>query len=585
MHRFRLFSSLVGLSFSFGIAACGDDGGTPPPTPDAASNVDAAVPGNDGGGPGDDGGTPPVDAAPGTDGSVPPDAAPVPTTAVVINEVVLSPQQDWGGTSGGNIPFDSTPATGSVSSSDQYIEIMNAGTTPVSLIGWRIEVTDSSAGPEATPLSPNMEAGIVLAFSPGSTQAALAPGGFAVLGNPNGTLGLDALIELKDNNNRLIDDVEIGDDEEGDGDGDGAPAAGQNGFARGSFEESVSRPEGLPDSGDDRADFEKLFATPLAPNRPPPQLPEQTPPTASTPQGANDWPVTQFVRATFSERIAAAALVAGDVQITVNGNTRGVERLTFADGDKTLIAETTGVLPFGANVVLTLRTSITDYNGNPLAAQQTISFTTEAAPANPGNVILNELCIDAQQDWDHTAGAGAPFSQTPGTGDVNSSDEWIELLVSPTAGTVNLEGYTLEVFNGPNIEGPALLVTDLDDSKVDDGELRFFGGGTLDAVPASARVVIGNPSGSMNNDVYIVLRDAEGNIVDEVEVGGNTGTTERGGDGANNGAPEAGLNGNSSGMADETVTRRRDANGAIDTGNDAGDWVHQSATLGQPNPT
>jgi hypothetical protein len=587
MHRFRLFSSLVGLSLSFGIAACGDDGGGGvPPVPDAAPGADAPGPTVDAA-PTDGGNDPTVDAAPGVDGAVPPDAGPVPTTAVVINEVVLAPQQDWGSTSNGNIPFDGTPGTGTVSSRDQYIEILNTGTTPVSLIGWRIEITDSSDGAEVTPLAPNMEAGIELVFSVGSTQAALLPGGFAVLGNPNGTVGLDAYIVLKDNRGVVVDDVEIGDENENDAE-DGAPAAGQNGFARGAFEEAVGRPEDQADTDNDRADFDKMYATPLGPNRPPPTQAENTPPTVAAPQGTTNWPVNQFVRAVFNERLQAAALISSDVTITVNGNARSVERLTFTDGDKILIAETAGVLPFGASVTLTLRTTIRDYNGNPLAAQQQISFTTEAAPANNGNIILNELCIDAQQDWDHSSGGGSPFGQTPGPDatDVSSSDEWIELLVSPNvANAVDLSGYRLEVFNGPNIDGPAVLVTVFDDTKVADGELKFFGGGQLTGVPASARVVVGDPTGSISNDAYIVLRDASGTIVDEVEVGGNTGATDRGGDGNNNGAPDAGLNGNSTGQADETVSRRRDANGAIDTGNDVSDWVHQAATLGQPNPT
>lgn len=588
MHRFRLFSSLVGLSFSFGIAACGDDGGVPG-GPDASPGVDAPAPTVDAA-PGDDGSNPPVDAAPGDDGSVPPDAAPPPPTGgVVINEVVLFPLQDWSKSAGTGAPFDGTPGTGGISSRDQYIELLNTGTTPVSLVGWRIEITDSSDGAEATPLAADPETGIALTFSPGSTSAALLPGGFAVLGNPNGTVSLDALIVLKDNRGVIIDDVEIGDENENDG-SDGAPAAGQNAFARGGFEEAVGRPAGQADTDNDRADFDKVYASPLGPNVAPPQQPETTAPTVAAPQGAGDWPVNQFVRAVFNERLAAANLVNGDVTLTVNGSARSLNRLTFSEGDKVLVAETDGVLPFGATVTLTLRTTITDYNGNALASQQQLSFTTEAAPANNGNVILNELCIDAQQDWDHSSGGGSPFGQTPGPGpgSLSSSDEWVELLVSANATSVDLTGYTLEVFNGPNIDGPAVQVTELDDTKVSDGELRFFGGGSLNAVPASARVVVGDPTGSISNDTYIVLRDADGNVVDEVEVGGNTPATDRGGDGtgaAGAGAPDAGLNGNATGLADETVSRRRDANGAIDTGSDTGDWVHQAATLGQPNPT
>jgi hypothetical protein len=91
----------------------------------------------------------------------------------------------------------------------------------------------------------------------------------------------------------------------------------------------------------------------------------------------------------------------------------------------------------------------------------------------------------------------------------------------------------------------------------------------------------------MENDIYLVLRDATGVILDEVEIGGNSANTDRGGDGIEppgEGAPDKGLNGRSSGLADETISRLRNGAGnAVDTGNDAADWIQGAATILQPN--
>jgi hypothetical protein len=593
MHRFR-WLSLLGLSCTFGLAACGDDNGNIPTPPDAAIGPDApqavdAAPGDIDAAPGtpDDGGVPPTDGAP------PPDAAPPAATGVVINEVVLLAQQDWGKSSGVGEPFDGAPGVGTVSSRDQFIEIYNAGTTAVSLVNWRIDVIDSSDGTiDSTPLGDDIEEGTVLTFSPGSTQAALLAGGYAVLGNPSGTIATDAWIVLRDNRSTIIDDVEIGDDRETDGD-DGAPGSGQNGFSRGVFEESVGRPVGQADTNNDRLDFEKLFATPLLPNnQPQPSPSDTTAPRANAPGSTTNWPVTQFVRIEFSERLAAASIDPADLELRVNGVVRGIQRTSFANNDSVVIAETVGVLPFNATVSVTALTSVTDFAGNALAANATFTFQTEAAPASSTAVILNEICTDAQQDWNHSSGGpGAPFTNTPGTDptSLSSSDEWIELLVSPSlTQNIDLTGYTIEVFNGPNNDTTPVQITELTDSKVLLNEIQFFSSAaaTLASVPKGAFVVVGNPTGSMNNDVYVVLRDSTGLILDEVEIGGNAVTTDRGGDGidgAGAGAPEAGGNGNASSVDNETVFRTRNAGGAVDTGDDAADWNQGVATIGQPN--
>ncbi|WP_045119688.1 Ig-like domain-containing protein [Haliangium ochraceum] len=534
------------------------------------------------GGMGTDGGEPDIDSG------TPPQIDAGVVSGVLINEVVLTPQRDWSKSGGVGEPFDGDPGTGTVSALDQYIEIINASDQTVSLSGWSIEVQDSSDGSvDATPLRNDEEANIVVRTSPGSSLASLKPGAFAILGNPTGTIGTDAYIVLRDNRGQLVDDVEIGDRADDDP-SNGAPAPNQNGFAIGAFEEAIARPEGAGDTNNDGADFDKMFATPLRANVPPaPDEFDSTAPSAGAPdEGTDDWPINDFVRIKFSEQLKAADITASDLELRVNGLARAIDAITFSEFDSVILAGTTGVLPFGATVELVAKTTITDYAGNPLAAQQTITFNTEAAPPDSPAVMMTEICVEAQQDWSHSSGnGGIPFSKTPGTGSISASDEWIELrVITPTP--LDLTDYTIEIFNGPSTDGPPLHITEFDDGKVDDGELRFFPAtSVLTRVTTGTFVVLGNPTGSMDDDVYVILRDADGTILDEVEIGGINGSNDRGGDGANNGAPEPNLNGESTAIdRDETISRRVNGGGVhVDDGDDVDNWVHAAATLGAAN--
>ncbi|MEM9489304.1 MAG: hypothetical protein AAGC55_09175, partial [Myxococcota bacterium] len=94
------------------------------------------------------------------------------------------------------------------------------------------------------------------------------------------------------------------------------------------------------------------------------------------------------------------------------------------------------------------------------------------------------------------------------------------------------------------------------------------------------RVVVGNPDGALLRDTYVELRDPFGRLVDALEIGGNSELVDRGGDGVMNGAPEAGADGYSSGLADETIARVPDGG---DSGDDAGDFAHATASPGAPN--
>jgi hypothetical protein len=181
---------------------------------------------------------------------------PVEPGAVLINEVVTDPQQDWNDSTGGNgIPFDTTPGNGTVSSSDEWIELLNVTECSLDLTGWSLVMSDTSPATQVLG-----EGNAVLRFSNGGSLTDFRPGERLVIGNPKGALNNDVYIELRDATGRRVDDVEIGDDPEHDGP-DGAPQFGQDGNATTAYNEAVARvPDGV-DTDDDIADFTKGWAT------------------------------------------------------------------------------------------------------------------------------------------------------------------------------------------------------------------------------------------------------------------------------------------------------------------------------------
>jgi hypothetical protein len=187
----------------------------------------------------------------------------VTSAGVLISEVVTDPQQDWDDSAGGDgFPFNDVPGTGLVSTTDEWIEIVNASGVTMDLTGWMLEMID------ATPVSLTLSGSVtaVLTFSPGSSLAALQPDARLVIGNPPGDMSNSVYLVLRDAVGTFVDDVEIGDDFEADGAGDGAPAPGENGNATGLADEAIARYPDAVDTDDDVADFEKRAATIGAPN-------------------------------------------------------------------------------------------------------------------------------------------------------------------------------------------------------------------------------------------------------------------------------------------------------------------------------
>jgi hypothetical protein len=75
-----------------------------------------------------------------------------PGGSLLITEMVLSPQQDWNDSSGGNgVPFDAVPGGGTINSDDIWIELSGGVSGTES---WLLCLTDAAAAQVCQPLGP-----------------------------------------------------------------------------------------------------------------------------------------------------------------------------------------------------------------------------------------------------------------------------------------------------------------------------------------------------------------------------------------------------------------------------------------------
>lgn len=174
--------------------------------------------------------------------------APSRADSLLLTELVADPQSDHSESAGGNgVPFDALPGSGTVSSVDEYVEIFNPCPNAVDLRGHRLEFLDST--PSAFVFG--VSSGGVLRFSPGSNLEGLAPGGFALLGNPPGAVNNRVTVRLLDPRGTVLDAI---------------PDADAN--ATGLADEALARVYG---GGAFGGRFVRDVATPLAPSTPVPE--------------------------------------------------------------------------------------------------------------------------------------------------------------------------------------------------------------------------------------------------------------------------------------------------------------------------
>lgn len=131
-----------------------------------------------------------------------------------------------------------------------------------------------------------------------------------------------------------------------------------------------------------------------------------------------------------------------------------------------------------------------------------------ASNSPTGTVWINEIVTDPQQDWSFV-----DFSIPNPGGSAGENDEWIELLIQ-TAG-LNLTKWTISLDDTSPRHG------DLTDTSAFQSSI-YIGTGSFNNTEAGDLLILGNPSGSieaLNNDIHIVISDAYGNVVDDVELG------------------------------------------------------------------
>lgn len=183
-------------------------------------------------------------------------------------------------------------------------------------------------------------------------------------------------------------------------------------------------------------------------------------------------------------------------------------------------------------------------------------------------VVINEIVTDPQQDW-----SSNNFNGVPGTGTVsNGVDEWVELYIAED--NLNLTGWTIELRDGTNVIGDLTSSGAFQTSNY----ISNTPGSNFNNTAAGDYLVLGNvhSTGSMNDDILIVLKDQLGNVIDKVELGDDK---ER--DGSGDGAPDGSSSGgNASGIDDESISRRPNA---VDTDNDVNDFTATVATMGKIN--
>lgn len=123
---------------------------------------------------------------------------------LLLTEVVTDPQQDFGESTPVNgVLFDSIVGTGTVGSSDEYVEIYNGTPDSVDLSLWSLQMQDGTDEVQG------FDDGMELFFSGGGSVQNFQSGEMLVVGNPQGSINNSVTIQLLNETSEIVDDVII----------------------------------------------------------------------------------------------------------------------------------------------------------------------------------------------------------------------------------------------------------------------------------------------------------------------------------------------------------------------------------------
>lgn len=492
--------------------------------------------------------------------------------AVVINEVISDPQQDWDNDSGGT-PFDGTAGIGSAGNNDELVEIKNTSGAILDLTDCLLDLADSTrekfvfstSDAPASPYVRVFDANGAF-FGTASDIDTIPAGGYVLVGDPPGTMNLTNIAVSLNDSLGAVDSILV------------------DANAGSLIDESTAR---FPDGADtdiDADDFSPLVATPGKSNGTLCMLnagdavinevvtdPQQdwNNDTAGTPfdgtaglgtVDANDELVE--IKNTSGGALDLLGCVLSMTDATpaklvlqgLDAPASPYVRVFDDTGTQVGTATTLGAVPAGGYVLVgdppgTLNNAITVTLQHDLGALDTVAVDANAdglldesaarfpdgadtdvdaddifplratpgadngarCPLAVGDAVINEVISDAQQDWDHD-GAAIAFDGTPGAGVVDSNDELIE-LANTSGAEADFVGCVLVMTD----TSPAQIVLQALDAPADpyvrvfDATGMLVGTATaLSTVPAGGYVLIGNPPATLNNDVIVsLLADVE----------------------------------------------------------------------------
>ena len=240
-------------------------------------------------------------------------------------------------------------------------------------------------------------------------------------------------------------------------------------------------------------------------------------------QSQDYFPLNQVFGGSLNTYFASRFSVSGEVSTSDSAETMATE--VSADStevsDSTTTTETSTASYPTAAAATTETTETTETISSDTAIVETTSSDVETVSSQDSTaesvevqsfdwarVLITEVVTDPQQDHSESkVGNGIKFDATPGTGTVSSSDEYIEIF-NGTSDSVDMSQWSLNMIDGTDV------LQDLSTAK----EGFYSAAGSLSDVGPGEFLVVGNPTGAINNSVTIELLNATDEIVDSIVI-------------------------------------------------------------------